>query len=164
MTFKYDLPNYGVFDEKRVFAPGPTPEPLTLRGVKLGMPICEDIWTPDVTDLAGRYGRRNPLRAQRLALRGGQGRCAAELAAARVTETGLPLIYLNQLGGQDELVFDGAVFVAQCRPLDRGGAAVRGKSTSPSPNGSAMRKANGFARRANGSWRRRPLARKSITP
>ena len=54
MRFKVDLPNYGVFDEKRVFAPGPMPGPMSFRGVRLGVPICEDIWGPDVTEcLAG---------------------------------------------------------------------------------------------------------------
>ena len=57
VTFKYDLPNYGVFDEKRVFAPGRRPGRLTVRGVRLGVPICEDIWKQDVTDLPGRNGR-----------------------------------------------------------------------------------------------------------
>ena len=49
-TFKHDLPNYGVFDEKRVFAAGPLPGPLNVRGVRVGVPVCEDIWTEDVTE------------------------------------------------------------------------------------------------------------------
>ena len=75
-TFKHDLPNYGVFDEKRVFAPGPLPGPLEVRGVRLGVPICEDIWTGEVTRVPGRDRRRDSAGAQRLALRGRQGRCA----------------------------------------------------------------------------------------
>jgi NAD+ synthase len=66
-SFKVDLPNYGVFDEKRVFAPGPSPKPLSLRGAALGVPICEDIWKQDAR-LPRRYRRRNSLRAQRLAV------------------------------------------------------------------------------------------------
>src|SRR5260221_3554294 len=49
-TFKHDLPNYGVFDEKRVFAAGPLPGPLTVRGVRIDLPICDDTWTPDVVE------------------------------------------------------------------------------------------------------------------
>src|SRR6185295_1086701 len=54
--FKADLPNYGVFDEKRVFSPGPTPEPVMFRGVNIGVPVCEDIWTPRVTTHLARAG------------------------------------------------------------------------------------------------------------
>ena len=56
LRFKHELPNYGVFDEKRVFAPGPLPEPVTFRGVRLGLPICEDIWFPDVRAHLARAG------------------------------------------------------------------------------------------------------------
>ena len=111
VRYKVDLPNYGVFDEKRVFEPGPLPGP---------------------DELQGRADRRADLRGHL----GGRGRrvpaeCGAEIlispngspfdwpkpdqrmnvAVARVTESGLPLVYLNQVGGQDELVFDGASFV-----------------------------------------------------
>ncbi|MDE2266077.1 MAG: NAD+ synthase, partial [Alphaproteobacteria bacterium] len=55
-TFKYDLPNYGVFDEKRVFTPGPLTGPLEIRGVRVGVPICEDIWTPDVVECMAETG------------------------------------------------------------------------------------------------------------
>ena len=72
-----DLPNYGVFDEKRVFAAGPLPGPFTLGGLKLGVPVCEDIWTGSVTGCLERSGRGNIGGAEWLALRGGQGGCAA---------------------------------------------------------------------------------------
>ncbi len=55
-SFKHDLPNYGVFDEKRVFAAGPVPSPLNVRGVRIGVPICEDIWTPDVVECLAETG------------------------------------------------------------------------------------------------------------
>src|SRR5437899_8551532 len=55
-TFKHDLPNYGVFDEKRVFAVGPMPGPFNVRGVRMGVPICEDIWTPDVVECLAETG------------------------------------------------------------------------------------------------------------
>ena len=110
-TAKHELPNYGPFDEKRTFAPGPLPEPLTLSGVRLGVPVCEDIWTPPVCAHLRARG------AELLAVPNGSpfelGKDAHRLALARarVAETGLPLAYLNRVGGQDELVFDGSSFV-----------------------------------------------------
>src|ERR687887_283802 len=89
VRLKVNLPNYGVFDERRLFASGPPPGPVNFRGVRLGLPICEDIWTE-----WGDY--EDELRLN--------------IAVARVTESGVPLIYVNQIGGQDELVFDGASF------------------------------------------------------
>ncbi len=111
MRFKHDLPNYGVFDEKRVFAAGPVPGPISFRGVRLGLMVCEDMWTPDVTECLEESGAEilvvpngSPYESDKLDER-------LSLAVARVTESGLPLIYVNQVGGQDELVFDGASFV-----------------------------------------------------
>ena len=107
---KWDLPNYGVFDEKRVFKPGPLPEPVAFKGRKLGLLVCEDMWTAAVTGHLKTRGadilivpNGSPFELGKVAQR-------AELARARVIETGLPLIYVNQVGGQDELVFDGASF------------------------------------------------------
>jgi NAD+ synthase len=110
-TFKHDLPNYGVFDEKRVFAAGPLPGPLSVRGVRIGVPVCEDIWTPDVAECLSETGAEILAVPNGSPFEAGKEDVRLQLAAARVTETGLPLIYLNQLGGQDELVFDGASFV-----------------------------------------------------
>ncbi len=109
--YKHDLPNYGVFDEKRVFKAGPLPGPVNFRGVRLGVPICEDIWTPDVVECLQESG------AEILVVPNGSPFETAKVdermqhAVARVTESGLPLIYLNHVGGQDELVFDGSSFV-----------------------------------------------------
>ena len=111
VRFKVDLPNYGVFDEKRVFAPGPLPGPIDFRGVRLGVPICEDIWGPDVVECLAEMRRRDPHLAQRLAVRLDKPDVRMNIAVARVIESGLPLVYVNQVGGQDELVFDGASFV-----------------------------------------------------
>ena len=111
VTFKHDLPNYGVFDEKRVFAAGPLPRPLTVRGVKLGVPICEDIWTRDVTDALAQTGAGILCVPNGSPFEAGKEDVRLKLAASRVAETGLPLIYLNQVGGQDEVVYDGASFV-----------------------------------------------------
>jgi NAD+ synthase len=108
---KNDLPNYGPFDEKRVFVSAPLPEPITFRGVKLGVMVCEDIWTPAAAAHLKKNGAQlllipnaSPYESDKLDERRKQ-------AHARVKETCLPLAYLNQIGGQDELVFDGASFV-----------------------------------------------------
>ena len=111
-TFKVDLPNYGVFDEKRVFAPGPMPGPFNIRGVRVGVPICEDIWTPDVVECLSETGGEILLVPNGSPYEAGKEDVRLDLIAARVREAKLPLIYLNQIGGQDELVFDGASFVA----------------------------------------------------
>jgi NAD+ synthase len=110
-TFKIDLPNYGVFDEKRLFAAGPVPTPMTLRGLHLGVPVCEDIWTPAACAALARGGAEMLVVPNGSPFEAGKEDVRHALADARVRETGLPLIYLNQLGGQDELVFDGASFV-----------------------------------------------------
>jgi NAD+ synthase len=111
ITRKVDLPNYGVFDEKRVFAPGPPPSPLMVRGVKLGVPVCEDIWKPDICAQLAQAGAELLVVPNGSPFEAGKEDVRLELAKSRVRETGLPLVYLNQLGGQDELVFDGASFV-----------------------------------------------------
>src|SRR5271163_4217123 len=110
VRFKVDLPNYGVFDEKRVFAPGPAPGPIVFRGVRIGVPICEDIWGPDPVECILETGgeillvpNASPYERDKLAIR-------QNVAVSRVVESGLPLIYLNMVGGQDELVFDGGSF------------------------------------------------------
>ena len=111
LRFKVDLPNYGVFDEKRVFAPGPLPGPMNFRGVRIGVPICEDIWKPEPCRMPRRDRRRNPPRAERLALSPRQPSTSASTSRSPASiESGLPLVYVNQVGGQDELVFDGASF------------------------------------------------------
>ena len=111
VRYKNNLPNYGVFDEKRVFAPGPSPEPIDFRGVKLGVPICEDIWNEEVCEALAQAGagllivpNGSPYWIDKQEVRYG-------VAETRVGETRLPLAYVNQVGGQDELVFDGASFV-----------------------------------------------------
>ena len=111
ITRKHDLPNYGTFDEKRVFAAGPLPGPLAFRGVRLGVPICEDIWTPDVTECLVETGAEILVVPNGSPFEVGKDDRRLSLAVSRVAETGLPLVYLNRVGGQDELVFDGASFV-----------------------------------------------------
>ncbi len=111
ITRKHDLPNYGTFDEKRVFASGPLPGPLTFRGVRLGVPICEDIWTPEVAECLGETGAEILIVPNGSPFEVGKDDRRLSLSVSRVVETGLPLVYLNRVGGQDELVFDGASFI-----------------------------------------------------
>jgi NAD+ synthase len=115
LRYKVNLPNYGVFDEKRVFAPGPVPGPVSFRGVRLGLPICEDTWT-DWGDYENVVECLAETGAEILVVPNGspywrdKAEVRLNVTVARVTEAGLPLLYVNQVGGQDELVFDGASF------------------------------------------------------
>jgi len=111
LRFKVDLPNYGVFDEKRVFVPGPLPGPVNFRGIRLGVPICEDIWGPEPVECITETGGEILLVPNGSPYRRGVVDQRLSVAVARVTEAGLPLMYVNQVGGQDELVFEGASFV-----------------------------------------------------
>ncbi|NUQ16996.1 MAG: NAD+ synthase [Sphingomonas sp.] len=110
-TFKHELPNYGTFDEKRIFTPGPLPSPIEWRGIKLGVPICEDMWLEPVCAHLADQGAElflvphgSPYELDKIDTR-------ERLARARTTSTGLPLVFLNRVGGQDEIVFDGSSFV-----------------------------------------------------
>jgi NAD+ synthase len=116
LRFKCNLPNYGVFDEKRVFARGPVSGPVTIRGVRVGVPICEDTWLEESEDYENVVECLAETGAEILVVPNGspyardKNDVRLSISVARVTESGLPLIYLNQVGGQDELVFDGASF------------------------------------------------------
>ena len=109
--YKVDLPNYGVFDEKRVFDSGPMPGPIDFQGVRLGVPICEDIWAPDVTECLQETGAEILIVPNGSPYAVGKQERRMNVAVGRVSETKLPMLYVNQVGGQDELVFDGASFV-----------------------------------------------------
>jgi NAD+ synthase len=117
--FKYNLPNYGPFDEKRIFTAGKLPEPVLFRGVKLGVIICEDMWTEKAAAHLAYKGVEILLVPNGSPYETGKQAEREEIARKRVAETHLPLVYLNQIGGQDELVFDGASFA-----LDKTGACV----------------------------------------
>ena len=111
VILKHHLPNYGVFDEARIFTPGPLPRATPFRGHRLGIMICEDMWYADAAGALRQDGAEilivpngSPFESDKLGIR-------RHHAAARIAETGLPLIYVNQIGGQDELVFDGASFI-----------------------------------------------------
>ena len=108
---KHELPNYGVFDEKRVFQAGPLPGPIPFKGVRLGVMVCEDLWFPDVAECLQESGAEflislngSPFDVDKVDVR-------LNIAIERVTETGLASLYVNQVGGQDELAFDGGSFV-----------------------------------------------------
>jgi NAD+ synthase len=111
IRYKHELPNYGVFDEKRVFAAGPLPEVIEFRGVRLGLPICEDVWFPTVVAHLARRGAELLIVPNGSPFERGKVGQRIALSRDRVRETGLPLMYINQVGGQDELVFDGGSFV-----------------------------------------------------
>jgi NAD+ synthase len=116
LRFKANLPNYGVFDEKRIFARGPASGPLTIRGVRVGVPICEDTWMEESAEYENVVECLAETGAEILIVPNGSPYAQAKndirlsMAVGRVTESGLPFVYVNQVGGQDELVFDGASF------------------------------------------------------
>ncbi len=116
IRFKVNLPNYGVFDEKRVFARGPVSGPVTIRGVRVGIPICEDTWMEESADYENVVECLHETGAEILIVPNGSPYTREKydmrmlVSVARVTESHLPLIYVNEVGGQDELVFDGSSF------------------------------------------------------
>jgi NAD+ synthase len=110
VRLKVNLPNYGVFDEKRVFVPGPLPGPINFRGIRIGMPVCEDIWSEEVVETLSETGAELLLVSNGSPYWRDKDDVRLNIAVARVTESGLPMIYVNEVGGQDELIFDGASF------------------------------------------------------
>lgn len=146
---KHDLPNYGTFDEKRVFAAGPLPDPVLWRGVKLGLPICEDGWLPHVCRHLADAGAEllisvngSPYEVDK------DDRRLTQVFASRVAETGLPLIFLNRVGGQDELVFDGCSFVLN----------ADGSTAHRLPDWQEVEVATHWSRGADGRWHCAPGA------
>lgn len=108
---KHALPNYGVFDEKRYFSPGIAPGLFDLQGATVGVTICEDLWQPGMVERSAQAGAQlminlnaSPFHVNKVVER-------EAVARERLAVAQTPLIYLNQVGGQDELVFDGASFV-----------------------------------------------------
>jgi NAD+ synthase len=100
IRFKVDLPNYGVFDEKRVFVPGPLPGPILINGIRIGIPICEDIWTPEVVECLSETGGEILLVPNGSPYWRGKTEHRLNIAVARVVESRLPLIYLNIVRAQ----------------------------------------------------------------
>ena len=110
-TVKRELPNYGTFDEKRIFSPGPMPEPIDFKGVKIGVPICEDIWQENVCGHLADAGAEMLLVPNGSPYELDKDDIRYRLVRSRALQTGLPIAYLNRVGGQDELVFDGSSFI-----------------------------------------------------
>ena len=110
-TLKHELPNYGTFDEKRVFAHGPLPEPIAWRGLKLGVPICEDIWQDRVCHHLAEAGADMLLVPNGSPFEIDKDEMRQQMVRSRVVSTGLAIAYLNRVGGQDELAFDGSSFI-----------------------------------------------------
>jgi len=110
-TLKRELPNYGTFDEKRIFTPGPMPQPIEFMGVKIGVPICEDIWQEQVCAHLAEAGAEMLLVPNGSPYELDKDDIRYRLVRSRALQTGLPIAYLNRVGGQDELVFDGSSFI-----------------------------------------------------
>jgi NAD+ synthase len=108
---KHELPNYGVFDDKRVFDAGPAPGPVAFRGVRLGLMICEDWWFPAVPETLAESGAELLLSINGSPYEFDKQAQRLQLAISRVVETGLAFVFCAQVCGQDELVFEGASFV-----------------------------------------------------
>ncbi|MFN2349970.1 MAG: nitrilase-related carbon-nitrogen hydrolase, partial [Thioalkalivibrio sp.] len=120
---RYDkqiLPNYSVFDEKRYFVPGHEACVIEVRGVPLGLTVCEDIWQPEPAARARDAGARLILNINASPYHRGKREERLQTLRARVQETGLAVVYLNLVGGQDELVFDGQSMV-----VDAGGQVTQ---------------------------------------
>jgi NAD+ synthase len=108
---KHELPNYGVFDDKRVFDAGPAPGPIPFRGFRLGLMICEDWWFPAVSETLSETGAEILIAINGSPFEAEKHQARLDLAVSRCVETGLGFVFVNQVGGQDELVFEGASFV-----------------------------------------------------
>ena len=110
-VLKHHLPNDAVFDEKRVFASADVHGPYVVNGVRIGTPICEDAWHPDVAETLAETGAEILLIPNGSPYHRGKPNLRLNLMVSRVVETGLPLVYLNMVGGQDDQVFDGSSMV-----------------------------------------------------
>ena len=152
-TLKHELPNYGTFDEKRVFAHGPLPDPLTFKGVRIGVPICEDIWQESVCAHLARSGAEFLLSPNGSPYETDKDDLRQRLIRERVIETALPMAYLNRVGGQDELLFDGSSFVVN----DDGSIAVQ------LPDFEEAMAVTDWVRTGNG-WRCEPGEKAALSP
>jgi len=125
---KQELPNYAVFDEKRYFTSGREPCVVEIKGIRVGLIICEDVWFPNPARAAKDHGAQLIVVINGSPYSLGYQERREEVVRARVKETGLPIVYVNLLGGQDELVFDGGSFVmnAQGEVVQRIAAYVEG--------------------------------------
>ena len=107
---KYELPNTGVFDEQRIFKQGSLEDCVDIKGVKFGLPICEDIWEKTVLERLSKSGAEIIIAINASPFTISKNEERESVASLRVSETKLPIVYLNRTGGQDELIFDGSSF------------------------------------------------------
>src|SRR5260221_3532368 len=110
-TYKHELPNYGTFDEKRIFTPGPLPSPIEWRGIKLGLAVCEDMWLEPVCAHLAELGAELFIVPHASPYELDKNQTRERPARARTTSTGLPLVVLNRARGQEELGFDRSSFI-----------------------------------------------------
>ena len=113
--FKHKLPNYSVFDEKRYFVEGKQACVVDFRGIRIGLTLCEDIWFTEPACQAADAGAELIINLNASPFRSGKWQLREAEVKKRVLETGLPVVYVNQVGGQDELVFDGCSFALDHR-------------------------------------------------
>lgn len=113
--FKHHLPNYGVFDEKRYFASGQTPCVVDIKGVAVGITICEDVWESGPVEQAARSGARLVVNINASPYHKNKGQQRLDIIARLARDNRVPILYLNLVGGQDELVFDGESFVVDAQ-------------------------------------------------
>jgi NAD+ synthase len=125
--YKRELPNDDIFYEKRYFERAALQEPVTIKGVSIGIPICEDVWHPEVCAHLVDQGARMLLCPNGSPYWRNKQATRYKLVRDRVAEDNVPLLYLNQVGGQDELVYDGASFAVE----PGGRLVVQGKSFEP---------------------------------
>ena len=107
---KYELPNTGVFDEQRIFKQGSLEDCVIIKGIKFGLPICEDIWEKTVLEKLSKSGAEIIIAINASPFTVSKNEERENIAILRVNETKLPIVYLNRTGGQDELIFDGSSF------------------------------------------------------
>lgn len=140
--FKQELPNTEVFDERRYFATDPKPYVFELEGIRCAVLICEDIWYPTAVQKAKAAGAQLLLVPNGSPYHLGKDNLRLEIARARIRESGLPLVYVNYAGAQDELVFDGGSFVcnaqgecvARMPQFEAGVALVEFDGITPQPS------------------------------
>ncbi|MDD5275976.1 MAG: NAD+ synthase [Methylovulum sp.] len=112
---KQALPNYGVFDEQRYFVPGDGPCVFEFNGVFIGLTICEDVWRNGIIEATRQAGAEIVLTLNASPFNSGKIHQREDVVCQQIKAAGVPLVYVNQVGGQDELVFDGASFVVDAR-------------------------------------------------
>ena len=142
---KHHLPNYNVFDEPRVFRPGAIAGPFRVGALRFGTPICEDSWYPDVAEAMAESGAEILVVPNGSPFRRGKFDVRMHHMVARVVETGLPLAYVNMVGGQDDQVFDGGSFVLN--PGRAAGGAAAGFRRGDRSTSTSRRPRRGGGRR-----------------